>query len=78
MNSTKGEKAYEQSMKKAFRMMAAEMVIVSAVVVAAVFCAARVGMSLSSCFVSLALGVLLGAGLDALSGRLWGRHDAGR
>lgn len=75
MNSTKGEKAYEQSMKKAFRMMVAEMVIVSVVVVAAVFCAARVGMSLSVCLVSLTLGVLFGAGLDALSGRLWGRHD---
>lgn len=78
MNSTKGEKAHEQLVKRAFRMMAAELVIVTVVVVAAVFCAARVGMSLSSCLVSLALGVLLGAGLDALRGRLWGRYDAGR
>ena len=74
MNSTKGEKAYEQSMKKAFRLMAAELAIVFAVVVAAVFCAARVGMSLSVCLVSLTLGVLFGAGLDALSGRLRRRH----
>ena len=67
MNSTES--------KKAFLLMTAEMVLVNVAVVAAVFFAARVGMSLSSCFVSLALGVLLGAGLDALSGRLWGRHD---
>lgn len=61
--------------KKAFRLMAAELAIVLAVVVVAVFCAARVGMSLSACLVSLALGVLLGAGLDVLSGRLRRRHD---
>lgn len=61
--------------KKEFRLMAAELAIVSVVVVVAVFCAARVGMSLLSCLVSLALGVLFGAGLDALCGRLWGRHD---
>lgn len=35
-------------------------------------------MSLSACLVSLALGVLLGVGLDALRGRLWGRDDADR
>ena len=64
MNSTES--------KKAFRLMAAELAIVSVVV--AVFCAARVGMSLSSCLVSLALGALLGAGLDALRGRLRRRH----
>lgn len=74
MNSTKGEKAYEQSMKKAFRLMAAELAIVFAVVAVAVFCAARVGMSLSACVVSLALGALFGAGLDALSVRLRRRH----
>ena len=68
------EKTYEQPEKKAFRMMAAGLVIVTVVVVVAVFCAARVGMSLSSCLVSLALGVLLGAGLDALRGRLRRRH----
>lgn len=66
MNSTES--------KKEFRLMAAELAIVSVVVVVAFFCAGRVGMSLSSCFVSLALGVLLGAGLDALRGRLWRRH----
>lgn len=66
MNSTES--------KKAFRLMAAELAIVSVVVVVAVFCAARVGMSLSSCLVSLALGALLGAGLDALRGRLRRRH----
>lgn len=65
MNSTES--------KKAFRLMAAELAIVSAVAAVAVFCAARVGMSLSACLVSLALGVLLGAGLDALRGR-WRRH----
>lgn len=70
MNSTES--------KKAFRLMAAELAIVSVVVVVAVFCAARVGMFLSACLVSLALGVLLGVGLDALRGRLWGRYDAGR
>ena len=74
MNSTKGEKAYEQIVKKELRMMAAGLVIVTVAVVAAVFCAARVGMSLASCLASLALGVLLGAGLDALSGRLRRRH----
>ena len=62
MNSTES--------KKAFRLMAAELAIVSVVVVVA----ARVGMSLSSCLVSLALGALLGAGLDALRGRLRRRH----
>lgn len=74
MNSTDSKKTYEQLEKKAFRLMAAELVIVAVVVVVAVFCAARVGMSLSSCLVSLALGVLLGAGLDALRGRLRRRH----
>lgn len=74
MNSTESEKTYEQIVKKEFRMMAAELAVVTVVVVAAVFCAARVGMSLSSCLASLALGVLLGAGLDALRGRLRRRH----
>ncbi len=74
MNSTDSEKMYEQFVKMAFRLMAAELAIVSVVVVVAVFCAARVGMSLSSCLVSLALGALLGAGLDALRGSLRRRH----
>lgn len=74
MNSTDSKKTYEQLEKKAFRLMAAELAIVAVVVVVAVFCAARVGMSLSSCLVSLALGVLLGAGLDVLRGRLRRRH----
>lgn len=78
MNSTKGEKAYEQYVKLAFRLMVAELVIVTIAIAVAVFCAAEVGMSLSACLASLALGVLLGVGLDALRGRLWGRHDAGR
>ena len=67
MNSTES--------KKAFRLMVVELAIVSVVVVVAFFCAVHVGMSLSSCLVSLALGVLLGAGLDVLSGRLRRRHD---
>ena len=77
MNSTE-EKAYEQYVKLAFRLMVAELVIVTIAVAVAVFCAAEVGMSLSACLASLALGILLGAGLDALRGRLWGRHDADR
>lgn len=72
MNST--EKAYEQYVKLAFRLMVAELVIVTIAIAVAVFCAAEVGMSLSACLVSLALGVLLGAGLDALRGRLRRRH----
>ena len=77
MDST-GEKIYEQYVKLAFRLMAAELVIMTIAIAVAVFCAAEVGMSLSACLASLALGVLLGAGLDALRGRLWRRHDAGR
>ena len=72
MNSTE-EKTYEQYVKLAFRLMVAELVIVTIAIAVAVFCAAKVGMALSSCLVSLALGVLLGAGLDALHGR-WRRH----
>ena len=64
-----GEKIYEQYVKLAFRLMVAELVIVTIAVVVAVFCAAEVGMSLSACLASLALGVLLGAGLDVLRGR---------
>lgn len=77
MDSTE-EKICEQYVKLAFRLMVAELVIVTIAVVVAVFCAAEVGMSLSACLASLALGVLLGVGLDALHGRLWRRHDAGR
>ncbi len=74
MNSTEREKAYGLSEKRVFRMMATELAVVMVVIVAEVFFAARVGMSLSSCLASLALGVLLGAGLDALRGRLRRRH----
>lgn len=49
MNSTESKKAYEQPEKKAFRMMATEMAIVTVVIVVEVFFAARVGMHLSSC-----------------------------
>lgn len=73
MDSTE-EKIYEQYVKLAFRLMVAELVIVTIAIAVAVFCAAEVGMSLSACLVSLALGVLLGAGLDALRGRLRRRH----
>lgn len=72
MNSTE-EKTYEQYVKLAFRLMVAELAIVTIAIAVAVFCAAEAGMSLSACLVSLALGVLLGAGLDALRGR-WRRH----
>lgn len=74
MNSTDDEKAHEQPEKRVFRIMATELAVVTVVIVAEVFFAARVGMSLSSCLVSLALGVLLGAGLDVLRGRLRRRH----
>lgn len=74
MGSTGSEKAYEQLVKLAFRLMVAELVIVTIVVAVEFFFAGRVGMSLSACLVSLALGVLLGAGLDALRGRLRRRH----
>ena len=77
MDSTE-EKIYEQYVKLAFRLMVAELAIVTIAIAVAVFCAAEVGMSLSACLASLALGVLFGAGLDALRGRLWRRHDAGR
>lgn len=77
MNSTE-EKAYEQYVKLAFRLMVAELVIVTIAIAVTVFCAAEVGMSLSACLASLALGVLLGVGLDALRGRLWRRYDADR
>lgn len=77
MDSTE-EKIYEQYVKLAFRLMVAELVIVTIAIAVAVFCTAEVGMSLSACLASLALGVLLGVGLDALHGRLWRRYDAGR
>lgn len=67
------EKTYEQLEKRVFRIMATELAVVTVVIVAEVFFAARVGMSLSQCLASLALGVLIGAGLDALRGR-WRRH----
>lgn len=71
MNSADEEKACEQSVKKAFRLMVAALVVVTVAV--EVLCASRAGMSLSACLVSLELGVLLGAGLEALCGR-WRRH----
>lgn len=73
MDSTE-EKIYEQYVKLAFRLMVAELAIVTIAIAVAVFCADEVGMSLSACLVALALGVLLGAGLDALCGRLRRRH----
>lgn len=75
MNNAESKKTYEQPEKKAFRMMATEMAVVTVVIVVEVFFAARVGMHLSSCLASLALGVLLGAGLDVLRDRLRRRHD---
>lgn len=74
MNSTQREKAYEQPEKRVLRIMATEMAVVTVVIVVEVFFAARVGMHLSSCLASLALGVLLGAGLDVLRDRLRRRH----
>ena len=63
----------EQYVKLAFRLMVVVLVIVTIAVAVEVFCAASVGMSISACLASLALGVLLGVGLDALRGRLWRR-----
>lgn len=65
---------YVQFVKMVFRQMDAALVIVAVAVAVEFLCAARVGMSLSACLVSLELGVLLGAGLDALRGRLRRRH----
>lgn len=69
MDSTGGGKVCKQIV---------ELVFVFIVVAVGFFFAGRVGMSLSACLASLALGVLLRVGLDALRGRLWGRYDADR
>ena len=69
MNNTDSGKVYGQYVRMAFRMMVAALVIVTVAVAVEVFFAARAGMALSACLVSLGLGVLLGAGLDVLRGK---------